>query len=272
MALTLSVAAGLAETLTGLVAGGVSLGSVTFQDMEVPEKITSGGTQQLTVHRLLGGMRVIDAMGPDDRSLDWSGIFRGLSAASRGRQLDAMRTAGKPVQLRWLGEVRTVIVQSCELDWTKGGNRIPYRISCTVVPRPATPAKPGLLQQLGSDITSALGIDGILPDISGALQQVQAAMPVAAVLTGGSSTFLALSGAVGTASGIASAGAALGNGALDSLSSAASAAGQTIPSVDAGSMASSIQSALTAATSASTYGAIGDLVSRVSGNLSRVSP
>ena len=272
MALTLSVAAGLAETLTGLLAGGVSLGPVVFDGMEVPEKIASGGTQQLTVHRLMGGARVIDAMGPDDRSLDWSGIFRGPSAASRARQLDGLRSAGAQVQLRWLCEVRTVVVQSCELDWTRGGYRVPYRVSCTVVPQPTAPAQPGLLQQLGSDVTSALGIGNILPDVSSALQRVQAALPVAAALTGGSSAFLALSSAVGTASSVASAGAALGSSTLTSLSATAAAAGQTLPSVDAGSMASGIRSALSAATSAASYGAVGDLVSRVAGNLSRVSP
>lgn len=271
MAFNTAVAASLAETLTDLFAGGVSIGPVTFSGMEVPEKLTSGGTQQLAVHKLLGGMRQVDAMGPDDRNIEWNGLFRGATAASRARTLEALRSTGAKVQLRWLSEVRTVIVQMVELDWTRGGYRIPYRIACIVLPQPGAAAKPGLLQQLGSDVTSALGIGGILPDAAAALGQVQSVLPVASVLLGGSPTFLALSGAVGTAAGVASAGAALGNGTLGTLSSQASATGQTLPSTDAPSMAASINGALAAATQASTYGAMGDLVSRVTGNLSRVS-
>ena len=38
------------------------LGSVQFADFELPTSITWGGAQSLAVHRLPGGVRVIDAM------------------------------------------------------------------------------------------------------------------------------------------------------------------------------------------------------------------
>ena len=272
MAINIATAASAVEAVTGLLSTGVSLGSITFQTMEVPEKITSGGTQQMAVHKLLGGQRVIDVLGPDERSLEWTGIFRGPTAASRAQQLDALRTAGSAVQLRWLGQVRKVVVQSVELDWTRGGYRIPYRISCTVIPQPSAPPQPGLIDQLASDVSSALGINGILPDISSALSTVQQALPVATVLTGGSPALLSLTSAVGTATGIASTGVGLASSSLSSLASTASAASQTIPGNDALSTANSITSATTAATNAVSYGGALDFLGRMTGNLSRVSP
>jgi hypothetical protein len=51
------------------------LGPVAFSDFEDPERIRFGGAQRLAVHKLPGGARVIDALGPDDTEIGWSGIF-----------------------------------------------------------------------------------------------------------------------------------------------------------------------------------------------------
>ena len=271
MSLNVARLAGLAATVTGLFASQVSIGGIVLDDFAEPEKLTSGGTQQLAIHRLLGGQRQIDAMGPDERNLEFSGILRGPGAAAKGRSLDALRIAGKAVQLAWLSERRTVVVQSCELDWTRGGYRVPYRIACVVVPTPAAATSPGLLQQIGNDVSSALGIGGLAADASAVLSKVQSVLPGAAVLTGGSPAFLEISGAVGTASSVASVGASLGNSSLGTLSSTAAAQGQGMPGTDAPSASSGILGALSAATSAATYGAAGDLLSRIAGNVGRVS-
>ena len=55
----------------------VTLGGFAFQDFEVPERIPAGGEQMLAIHKLVGGRRVIDAMGRDDAALEWSGYFLG---------------------------------------------------------------------------------------------------------------------------------------------------------------------------------------------------
>ena len=56
----------LASVLTVSGVAPVILGPIALQGFEVPESITIGGAQRLAIHRLPGGARVIDALGPDD--------------------------------------------------------------------------------------------------------------------------------------------------------------------------------------------------------------
>ena len=81
------------------MATSLSLGDVLFADLEVPDHITFGGEQALTVHKLVGGTRIIDAMGRDDMPLEWSGWFMGAEALSRARYLETQRIAGTAVPL-----------------------------------------------------------------------------------------------------------------------------------------------------------------------------
>lgn len=108
------------------------LGPVAFQGFEVPERITLGGRQRLAVHTLPGGVRVVDAMGPDDGELAWSGMISGIDAAARVRQLDGMRQAGQALPLGWDGWRFTVIISRFEADCANPW-WVPYQISCTVL-------------------------------------------------------------------------------------------------------------------------------------------
>lgn len=108
------------------------LGPVAFSGFEVPERITLGGRQRLAVHTLPGGARIVDAMGPDDRELGWSGTFSGGHAAERVRQLDRLRRAGLALPLAWDGWRFTVIISDFEAD-SANPWWVPYRISCTVL-------------------------------------------------------------------------------------------------------------------------------------------
>jgi hypothetical protein len=42
-------------------------------------------------------------MGRDDRNMTWSGIFWGDDALEQAQQVDALRCAGQPLGLSWLG-------------------------------------------------------------------------------------------------------------------------------------------------------------------------
>ncbi len=108
------------------------LGPVAFLGFEVPERITLGGRQRLAVHTLPGGERIVDAMGPDDRELAWSGVISGPDTAERVRQLDRLRRAGLALPLGWDGWRFTVIVSNFEAD-SANPWWVPYRISCTVL-------------------------------------------------------------------------------------------------------------------------------------------
>lgn len=108
------------------------LGPVAFSGFEVPERITLGGRQRLAVHTLPGGARIVDAMGPDDGELAWSGTFSGAGASERVRLLDRLRRAGLALPLAWDGWRFTVIISEFEAD-SANPWWVPYRISCTVL-------------------------------------------------------------------------------------------------------------------------------------------
>ena len=110
----------------------LTLGPVAFAGFELPSSITLGGRQRLAIHKLPGGIRIIDALGPDPADLAWSGIFTGPDAADRARILDTVRVAGLQLLLTWDAFLYTVIVESFEADY-RSPWWIPYRLSCAVL-------------------------------------------------------------------------------------------------------------------------------------------
>ena len=147
------------------------LGPVVFQAFEVPETIGFGGSQSLTVHRLPGGMRVIDVMGRDDADLRWSGIFSGPLAADRARTLDLLRAQGRPLSLSWDAFFYTVVIARFEADYTRP-TWIAYRITCKVLADEAAqfPELPIALAALAvADATSASGYDATVAGLPAGL-------------------------------------------------------------------------------------------------------
>lgn len=110
------------------------LGPVAFSGFEVPERITVGGKQRLVVHTLPGGGRIVDAMGPDDAPIRWSGVFSGPNASERVRTLERLRRAGDVLLLSWDGWRYSVIIQVFEAEVTSAW-WIPYRIELCVLPQ-----------------------------------------------------------------------------------------------------------------------------------------
>lgn len=110
----------------------VILGGVTFTGFEIPEKINFGGRQQVAVHRLIGGSRVVDAMGPDPEPVKWQGQFRGPNALARAQALDEIRRAGAVVELTWFDIFRAVVVTDFHAD-TERFYEVPYSITCEVI-------------------------------------------------------------------------------------------------------------------------------------------
>lgn len=109
----------------------LQLEEFVFGGLEIPERISVGGKQMLVVHTMIGGTRVIDALGRDDKPLEWSGLFLGSLAVSRARYLDGLRIAGKAVTLTWGEYSYQVIVEDFVADFD-APYRIPYRIVCQV--------------------------------------------------------------------------------------------------------------------------------------------
>jgi hypothetical protein len=113
------------------------LDSIVFgdDDYSVPERVPFGGKHSLACHKLIGGQRVIDAMGPDDDPIKWSGRFQGSYATAKGRAVDALRSAGQPVLLTWDQFVYTVVVEDAKLNFERP-YQVLYEITCMVESSP----------------------------------------------------------------------------------------------------------------------------------------
>lgn len=110
----------------------LKLGDITFQRNEIPEAMPFGGEQALVVHRLVGGAKVVDAMGAFEGPIEWSGWFEGEGALSRALALDVLRASGAPVVLQWSELSFAVVVRDFRPVFQRF-YKIPYRITCEVV-------------------------------------------------------------------------------------------------------------------------------------------
>ncbi|MGC8474775.1 MAG: hypothetical protein ACP5NP_00335 [Acetobacteraceae bacterium] len=136
------------------------LGPVEFRSLEIPQHINFGGAQRIAVHRLLGGQRVLDALGRDDSDISFSGIFTSTDATLRARLLDELRVAGATLPLVWDVFFYTVLIAQFEAEYQNPG-WVPYRIRCTVLRDEASAAIGATLSLAAntlSDITSAASL------------------------------------------------------------------------------------------------------------------
>ena len=165
---------------------GLILGGVAFTGFEIPNKINFGGEQKTVVHQLIGGGRVIDAMGPSPDVISWEGRFRGLSAISRAQAVDEMRMAGTQVDLSWLNVFRSVVIKTFKAE-TEKAYEVPYQITCEVVQESAA-SLGGLFQTLdsliGADISAATGYSGGSSVADAAVTAFAASLATIGPLTG----------------------------------------------------------------------------------------
>lgn len=175
----------------------LTIGGLALTDFEVPSQVSFGGEQKLTIHKLIGGARIIDAMGRDDSAVSWRGIFSGSDAGDRARMLDAMRVAGGPLSLSWDEFCYTVIIQSLRMEF-RNPWWIPYDISCTVL----TDQAQGLLDYV-PDLSDAVLADLTTASLYYNVSTSIAATSVSDALTQGNTDYTAATGALaGTAQAI----------------------------------------------------------------------
>lgn len=176
----------------------LKLGEFEFASLEIPASIPFGGSQRLAVHQLVGGAKVVDAMGRADKALVWSGIFMGTTAPDRARYLDTLRVAGLPLTLVWSTFNYLVVVREFDAVYEKS-YQVAYSITCEVI----------------KDNTSPVTTSGNVP--------------VDTAMTTDSSTMTTLAGSIGdsTLSGLV----ATVSSAVSAVSSFAKAAQSTINGV-----------------------------------------
>jgi len=145
----------------------LTLGDFEFARYEIPEHIGLGGKQRLAIHELVGGTRIIDAMGGSPKPLEWSGHFVGANALDRALYLDGLRVAGKPLALSWSALAFSVVIETFECDFLRC-YRLPYRIVCEVVENRTNPvtelAGPSIEQLIGDDVGTANTLAGAIGD------------------------------------------------------------------------------------------------------------
>jgi hypothetical protein len=138
----------------------LTLGGVPFQDMEVPEMIRFGGRQRVAVQNLIGGGRVVSALGLDDGEISFSGIFSGPDAVARAQELDAARALGAQLPLVWGGFYYIVVIERFTAEYRKP-TLIPFSIYCLVVSDPLAAAASlvaPLANLVGGDLATALAL------------------------------------------------------------------------------------------------------------------
>jgi hypothetical protein len=113
----------------------LTLGGYTFQGFGVPERINGGGAQRLVVHKMLGGARVIDALGPDDDAIHFQGRFRNaddLNAMGDAMRMDQMRRAGRPVLLTYWNQNIWVVISKFAFSFERF-YEVPYQLELEVM-------------------------------------------------------------------------------------------------------------------------------------------
>jgi hypothetical protein len=119
------------------MAGPLTLGGITFDAFSTPRRMGAGGKHALVVHKLPGGSRVIDTLGPDEDNIAWDGEFFGNSTMGSVLALDGMRAAGQVISLTFAGQFRSVIIDHFSYRWRREPVWAEYNISCIVYQNPS---------------------------------------------------------------------------------------------------------------------------------------
>lgn len=209
MLATLSGAASVAsalETLAFGAAGPVVLGGFAFQDFEVPATITLPVKQAVAVHKLIGGERVLDAMGPDYGDIAWAGVMLGAFAEARAQALKAVADAGQAAALTWGTWAFTVLPY--QLTLKEGFQQVAYAIKCSVI-RDDSAAPAGgatdLTTSVTQDMAAALmqGGAALSATLGGAQSAIQGLAPILPGSAGVASALASVAGAQGLVGAIA---------------------------------------------------------------------
>lgn len=144
------------------MADALVLGNIVFRDYSPPERQMFGGQMAMVIHKLPGGTRVIDELGPDEADIAWHGFFFDDAALDICASLDALRASGNVVSLTFAGMHRSVIVKEFIARIAREPNWVEYEIVCTVTQNASLGALGAVVSTIdslvGSDLSTALAI------------------------------------------------------------------------------------------------------------------
>ena len=220
----------------------ISIGPVLLDGWEIPEKVTWGGAQRMTVHKQVGGRRTIDVMGQDHSEVSWSGRFLSQDAAFRADQLDLIRCSGVPVDVVFAGRYYAAVISNFVAEQITQFH-IHYQISFTiqadessVFPPPALPATVLVLNDLAAIASMVVAPPLLIAQAAAALIPPLVA-PLAAFEVGAAATTAVI-------------------GAVDAVSAGVDAVGQAASATLTGLAAASVVAG-TLAGAATVVGAVG---------------
>lgn len=174
----------------------ITLGGFQFRDMEIPEKINFGGEHKLVVHELVGGERIIDAMGRNDTNIEWTGLIQGSDAIDRALQLENFRTSGQTITLSWFNLSYEVVVEKF-IAHTEKYYQVTYEIGCKTVTSGndqfGLASLLGFDQSISNDLSIANGIASSLgmSNISSAMSSLSSAVNAVPTFNGATNATIA---------------------------------------------------------------------------------
>ncbi len=130
------------------------LGGFSLDGFAAPQVMVGGGRHAMAVHKLPGGSRVIDLLGPDDAEIPIVGQLYAENAYSTCLALDALRASGARVPLIWGGQFKTVIVADFHYIVHRYPNWCDYSITCVVASNPAQGALGAIASTVGGMIAA----------------------------------------------------------------------------------------------------------------------
>ena len=131
------------------------LGGLIFDDWSTPERMPFGGKQAMAVHKLPGGARVIDTLGPDERDITWTGTFWGSGAYESALALNGLRQSGQVVPLSFAGQSYRVLVAEALVDIRRLPQYATYTVNCIVATNPMA----GNLSSQASTVDTTVSAD-----------------------------------------------------------------------------------------------------------------
>jgi nucleoid-associated protein YgaU len=113
----------------------LQLGSFLFEPDDLPDEITLGGEQMLTVIQYPGGHKEVQSFGAQERNPSWVGVFNYTNAIAKVRVLDAMYRSGQVFPLR-IDQLSTRYCVIRKFQWIyRSPSEIPYEIELEIAPK-----------------------------------------------------------------------------------------------------------------------------------------
>ncbi len=111
---------------------GITLDGIAFHWTANPEQVKFGLKEQIVIHKMIGGARILDMLGDDPEDITWSAFFLGPNAVDLAQQLYALQQTKTLLNLTFGLYNATVVISQLDLVYKKAF-WVDYSITCIVV-------------------------------------------------------------------------------------------------------------------------------------------